>query len=156
MKIKKNWGGGGEVGGGVGARGRVEGGQGGCDRRIEVFGKIHKKKIFFFWGGGVGRVGGEGGRVGRVRVDVNEVLKFLGKFTQKKFGGGGRAGGQVGGSGWWGVRVDVNAMLGVGGDVGYGGCEPRIEGIVQCTKSRVPTEIQNPNSMIIPLFFHDQ
>ena len=27
-----------------------------------------------------------------------------------------------------GVRVDVNVMLGVGGDVGYGGCEPRIEG----------------------------
>ena len=26
------------------------------------------------------------------------------------------------------------AMLGVGGDVGYGVCEPRIEGIVQCTK----------------------
>ena len=25
-------------------------------------------------------------------------------------------------------------MLGVGGDVGYGECEPRIEGIVQCTK----------------------
>ena len=25
-------------------------------------------------------------------------------------------------------------MLGVGGDVGYVGCEPRIEGIVQCTK----------------------
>ena len=25
-------------------------------------------------------------------------------------------------------------MLGVGGDVGYGGCEPRIEGSVQCTK----------------------
>ena len=24
--------------------------------------------------------------------------------------------------------------VGVGGDVGYGGCEPRIEGIVQCTK----------------------
>ena len=33
-----------------------------------------------------------------------------------------------------GVRVNVNAMLRVGGDVGYGGCEPRIEGIVQCTK----------------------
>ena len=32
------------------------------------------------------------------------------------------------------VRLDVNAMLGVGGDVGYRGCEPRIEGIVQCTK----------------------
>ena len=40
--------------------------------------------------------------------------------------GGGRFGG--------GVRVDVNAMLGVGGNVGYGGCEPRIEGILQCTK----------------------
>ena len=38
------------------------------------------------------------------------------------------------GSGWWGVRVDVNVMLGLGGDVGYWGCEPRIEGIVQCTK----------------------
>ena len=25
-------------------------------------------------------------------------------------------------------------MFGVGGDVGYGGCEPRLEGIVQCTK----------------------
>ena len=30
--------------------------------------------------------------------------------------------------------MDVNAMLGVGDDVGYGGCEPRIEGIVQYTK----------------------
>ena len=38
-----------------------------------------------------------------------------------------------GGVGRAGVRVDVNAMLGVGGDVGYGGCVPRIEGIVQCT-----------------------
>ena len=26
------------------------------------------------------------------------------------------------------------AMLGIGGDVGYGECEPRIVGIVQCTK----------------------
>ena len=43
-------------------------------------------------------------------------------------------GGGGGGSGLWGVRVDVNTMLGVGGDVGYGRCEPRIEGIVQCTK----------------------
>ena len=72
------------------------GGQGGCERRIEVFGKIHKKKS----GGGWRREGGGqvGDRVGR------------------------------------GVRVDVNAMLGVGGDVGYGRCEPRIGGIVQCTK----------------------
>ena len=28
-------------------------------------------------------------------------------------------------------------MFGVGGDVGYGGCEPRIESIVQCTKSPI-------------------
>ena len=27
----------------------------------------------------------------------------------------------------------MNAMLGVGGDVGCGGCELRIEGIIQCT-----------------------
>ena len=41
----------------------------------------------------------------------------------------------MGVSGWWGgwARVDVNAMLGVGGDVVYGGCEPRVEGIVQGT-----------------------
>ena len=44
-------------------------GQGGCERRIQVFVKIHKKM-----GGGVGgRVGLGGG----VRVDVNEELKFL-------------------------------------------------------------------------------
>ena len=59
------------------------------------------------------------------------------KIQKKKFfffwGGGGV--GQVGGSGWWGgwARVDVNAMLRVGGDVVYGGCEPRVEGIVQGT-----------------------
>ena len=41
----------------------------------------------------------------------------------------------MGGSDWWGgwARVDVNAMFGVGGDVVYGGCEPRVEGIVQGT-----------------------
>ena len=57
----------------------------------------------------------------------------------------------LGGRGWWGrldvneelvgggggVRVDVKAMLGVGGDVGYGRCEPRIEGILQCTKKGI-------------------
>ena len=37
------------------------GGQDGCERRIEVFVKIKKKKIFFLGGGG--GVGG-GGRVG--------------------------------------------------------------------------------------------
>ena len=49
------------------------GGQGGCERRIEVFVKIQKKK---FWGGGWGRGGGRV-RGGGVRVDVNEELKFL-------------------------------------------------------------------------------
>ena len=82
------------AGRGVGS-GVLVGGQGGCERRIEVFGKIHKTKF------------GEGGREGR---------------------------GSCGGVGLVGVRMDVNVMLGVGGDVGYGGCEPRIEGSVQCTK----------------------
>ena len=47
---------------GVGGRGR---GQGGCERRIEVFVKI-QKKIIFFWGGvsGRGRVGVWGGGSG--------------------------------------------------------------------------------------------
>ena len=51
------------------------GGQSGCERRIEVFGFCENSKtIFFFLGGGGGRWGG---RVGGVRVDVNEELKFL-------------------------------------------------------------------------------
>ena len=63
------------------------GGQSGCERRIEVFVKIPKKKKKFFWGGvgggvggsvgGVGLGGGRGGSGGGVRVDVNEELKFL-------------------------------------------------------------------------------
>ena len=61
------------------------------------------------------------------------------KNQKKKIGrgGGGSGGGGSGGdSGWWAgrVRVDLNTMLGVVGDVGYGGCEPRVEGIVQGTK----------------------
>ena len=49
--------------GGVGLGGGGSGwaGQGGCERRIEVFGKIHKKKIRV-GGGGVGRAGGQVGR----------------------------------------------------------------------------------------------
>ena len=70
MKIKK------KNGGGPG--GRV-GGQDVCERRIEVFVKIHKR----IGGGGGGGVG-----LGGVRVVVIEDLKFLGKFT-KKIGGGG-------------------------------------------------------------------
>ena len=55
------------------------------------------------------------------------------KKKKKNLEGGVSGGGGVGLVGW-GVRVDVNAMLGVGDDVGYEGCEPRVEGIVQGTK----------------------
>ena len=57
-------------------------------------------------------MGGSGASVGGVRVDVNEELKFLGKFTNKIRGGGGgwesgveSGWGRVGRGG--GVRVDV-------------------------------------------------
>ena len=61
-------------GGGVG----LGVGQGGCERRIEVFVKIKKKMCFFFFFGGGVRGGGVGlGGGGGVRVDVNEELKFL-------------------------------------------------------------------------------
>ena len=59
-------------GGGVGVG---LGGQSGCERRIEIFVKIQKKKIF--GGGGGVRGGRRGGGRGGVRVDVNEELKFL-------------------------------------------------------------------------------
>ena len=55
------------------------GGQGGCERRIEVFVNIQKKL-------GAGVEGGESGW--GVRVDVIEELKFLGKFTKKKTNSG--------------------------------------------------------------------
>ena len=45
------------MGGGGGGRGS---GQGGCERRIEVFVKIQKKKIWGGVGGGGGRWGGRG------------------------------------------------------------------------------------------------
>ena len=117
---------------GVGSRGVFRlggggGGKGGCERRIEVFVKIQKQN-----GGGSGRGGGgsgSGGGGGGGRVDVIEEMKFL-EIHRKKSGGGQVGVGLVGG----GVRVNVNLMLGVGGGVGYWGCEPRIKGIVQCTK----------------------
>ena len=62
---------GGVGGGGVGVG---LGGQSGCERRIEVFVKIQKKKLGGVGGGG--SVGGSGSGWG-VRVDVNEELKFL-------------------------------------------------------------------------------
>ena len=52
------------------------GGQGGCERRIEVFVKIQKKNFFLGGGRGGGSVGGSGSGWG-VRVDVNNELKFL-------------------------------------------------------------------------------
>ena len=69
---------------------------------------------------------------------MNEELKLLWK-GKKKIGGGGvrsgrgwgsRGGGLSIGRGLGGSNVGVRNL---GGDVGYGGCEPRIEGIVQCT-----------------------
>ena len=52
-----------------------------------------------------------------VRVDVNEELKFFGKFTKKIGGGGSREGrGQVGG------------RFGGGGGGGQGGCERNVGG----------------------------
>ena len=125
LRKKSGWGfGRGQVGGG--------GGQGGYERRIEVFGKIQKKRN----GDGVGGSGSGGvGLGGRVGGDVNEELKVLGKFTQKNRGWGvRREGGQVGVGLVGGGQCGCERNVGVGGDVGYGGCEPRIEGIVQCTK----------------------
>ena len=71
--------------------------------------------------------GGERGGVGSggwscwgcVRVDVNEELKFLGKFKKKYCIGGG--GGGSGGGVRWGGR------FGGGGGV-QGGCEPNVGG----------------------------
>ena len=44
----------------------------------------------------------------------------------------------MGGCGWWGGgQGGCEGNVGGRGDVGYGGCEPRIEGIVQCKKGIV-------------------
>ena len=89
---------GGGVRGGVGL-----GGQGGCERRIEVFVKIQKKKLGGGGVGGRGRVGGgQGGCERRIEVFVKIQKK-------KKIGGGGSGGGV--GLGGGGVRVDVNEEL---------------------------------------------
>ena len=83
------------------------GGQSGCERRIEVFVKIQKKKIF--WGGGLGwgrwvgggvgvGLGGQSGCERRIEVFVKIPKKIF------FFGGGGSVGGGGGvsreGSGW--------------------------------------------------------
>ena len=79
-------------------------GQGGCERRIEVFVKIQKK----IWGGrGVGGQW-ERGRVGGGQGGCERRIEVFVKIQKKKFGGvrGGGVGGGLG-SGWR-VRVDVN------------------------------------------------
>ena len=81
------------------------GGQSGCERRIEVFVKIQKKN--FFLGGG--SVGGGGGR-GRGQGGCKQRIEVFVKIQKKNFFGGG-SGGQWEGSGWGGVRVNVNEEL---------------------------------------------
>ena len=57
-------------------------------------------------------------------MDVNEELKFLGKFKKKKFGGvGGGQGGWVGGGGQSGCerRIEVFVKIRGGGVSGRGG-----------------------------------
>ena len=77
--------------------------------------KIQKKKFFFLGGGVGGSVGGGVG--GGVRVDqggCEQRIEVFVKIQKKKFffwGGGGGSGGQWEGSGWGGVRVDVNEEL---------------------------------------------
>ena len=86
------------------------GGQSGCERRIELFVKIPKKKFFLGGGGrgvsGRGRVGGggQGGCERRIEVFVKIQKKkfFWGgggvRWGGRGVGGGGR--GRVGGSEW--------------------------------------------------------
>ena len=66
-------------------------------------------------GGGGGRIGGQGGCERRSEVFVKI----------KKNGGGSGLGDPIRG---WGRGGEV-ARFAVGGDVGYGGCKPRIKGI---------------------------
>ena len=90
----------------MGGRGR---GQGGFERRIEVFVKIQKKN--FFWGGGVrggGSVGGSVRGLGEGQGGCERRIEFFVKIQKKNFffwGGGGQWGGgggrgRVGGSEW--------------------------------------------------------
>ena len=67
--------------------GQVGEGQGEWERRSEAFVKI-KKKIIFFWGGGVWLGGGGASGWGGVRVDVNREVNFC-ENSKKNFEGGG-------------------------------------------------------------------
>ena len=96
------------MGGSGGCRGR---GQGGCERRIEVFVKIQKKNL----GGGVRR-GGRGGGVGL--GDQSGCEQRIEKKIFLFVGGGGGGGGSR-----WGGRGR-----------GQSGCERRIEVFVKIQK----------------------
>ena len=67
---------------------------------------------------------------------MNEELKLL-WICKTNTGGGvmsGAAGDGGSRDGGWSIgRGLVGSNVGGRGDMGYGGCEPRIEGIVQCT-----------------------
>ena len=76
--------------GGVGLGGGVVG-QGGCERRIEVFVKIQKE----IGGGGVGSGGRVWGGQGRCERRSEVIVKI-----QKNWGGGVGSGVRLGGSGW--------------------------------------------------------
>ena len=97
---------------------RGGGGQGGCERRSEVFVKNSPKKNLGAGGGGRGvwgsirggswwiwtkgwNRGGGGGERGR--VDVSEEVWFLWKIPKKKVGGSGGSGSGEGGGGIEGV-----------------------------------------------------
>ena len=78
----------------------------------------------------IGGGGGPGCRVGGVRVDMIEELKFLGKFTKKiGGGGGGGGGGRFGGRGG-------GVGSGGGGGGSQGGCDHRIEVFVKIQKKK--------------------
>ena len=67
-----------------------------------------------------------------VRVVVNEELWVIVKMQKKVRGEGVRVCEGGGVRGWSGERL-VGSKVGSRGDIGYGVCEPRTEGIVQCT-----------------------
>ena len=90
--------------------------------------KIKKKLGEGVESGGGGRGEGQCGCERRIEVFVKIQKKIRGRGGGVKVRPGMEGGGGPRGGGW------LVAMLGVGGNVGYGGCEPRIEGIVQCTK----------------------
>ena len=69
------------------------GGQSGCERRIEVYVKIQKKKLGWGREGEGSGLGGQGGCYRRIE-------KFLGKFTKKNSVGGGGWSVWGEGSGW--------------------------------------------------------